>query len=88
MGDDKWPRSAGCSRRYSAPDSRAARSKATVRSTSRNIGEAGDVFSVSNGRRTSIGHVGSEETAYGERRAGRRSHDSGMHTRCASFEQA
>eukprot|EP00965_Chrysotila_dentata_P180734 5965842-Pleurochrysis_carterae.AAC.1 len=35
IGDDKWPRSAGCSRRYSAPDSRAARSKATVRSTSR-----------------------------------------------------
>eukprot|EP00965_Chrysotila_dentata_P259772 6213675-Pleurochrysis_carterae.AAC.2 len=34
-GDDKCPRSAGCSNRYSAPVSRAARRSDTVRSTSR-----------------------------------------------------
>eukprot|EP00965_Chrysotila_dentata_P019939 660322-Pleurochrysis_carterae.AAC.1 len=33
MGEAKRPRSAGCSRRYSAPASRAARSRETVRST-------------------------------------------------------
>eukprot|EP00965_Chrysotila_dentata_P003196 103979-Pleurochrysis_carterae.AAC.1 len=68
-----WPLSAGCSKRYLEPASRAARRSDAVRSTSkRHVREACDVISVADGWRSTVGYVGLEEAADREGGARRR----------------
>eukprot|EP00965_Chrysotila_dentata_P232698 6199145-Pleurochrysis_carterae.AAC.1 len=88
-GDAMCPRSAGFSSKYSAPASRAARSKAALaRVLRQDTVEAADVFAVAHRWGFAVGDVGVEEAADGEGRAGRSRDDCGVSPGHATLQQS